>query len=152
MSNHFEKPKDWGVAPQSNWVSGTPIGQSEVKMPTLGDPGSHENASAQMSFSDDDMKAESTWRIAPGGRRIQPGEPCPEGTETKGASCAPSENAPATMGQRRVSQQFKREEKESAGRPEKKREVPEAKGGIRKGVPVERLRKMGVKARTESNG
>jgi len=27
-SNSFEKPKDWNVAPESSWVSGTPIGQS----------------------------------------------------------------------------------------------------------------------------
>ena len=88
MTNHFEKPKDWNVAPQSSWVSGTPIGQSEIKMPNLGDPGSHENSSQKISFGDNGPEAQLNWRVAPGGKRIPPGKPCPEGTETKGATCA----------------------------------------------------------------
>lgn len=116
MTNHYEKPKDWGVAPQSNWVSGTPIGQSEVKMPSLGDPGSHENASTKVSFGDDGPKAAMSWRVAPGGKRIAPGTPCPIGTNsTKDGLCAPSQSG-IIMSQRSIQRQY-RNDKDKEGVP-----------------------------------
>ena len=130
MSDYYEKPKDWGVAPKDNWVSGTPIGQSEVKMPNLGDPGSHENSSEKVSFGDDGPEASINWRVAPGGKHVRPGEPCPPGTETKGGACVPANNG-AGLSPSAIRKQFKKDDDEE-GEGEKaadtslKREVPKA--------------------------
>ena len=79
--NSFEKPKDWNVAPESSWVSGTPIGQSDIKMPNLGDPGSHENSSQKVSFGDDDgVDTPSMFR----GQQVSQ---CPPGTSDQGGIC-----------------------------------------------------------------
>ncbi len=131
MSDYYDKPKDWGVAPKDNWVSGTPIGQSEVKMPNLGDPGAHENVSERVSFGDDGPEASMNWRVAPGGKRVRPGEPCPPGTETKGGACVPSKNA-AGLSPNAIRRQFRRDDDEEgkgeAGATDSsfKREIPKA--------------------------
>ena len=77
--NSFEKPKDWGIAPTTSWVSGTPIGQDGVRMPDLGDPGGHENASERVSFGDDEQPAgtPSLWQ----GKMVKQ---CPAGTSSQG--------------------------------------------------------------------
>lgn len=148
MTNHYEKPKDWGVAPQSNWVSGTPIGQSEVKMPSLGDPGSHENASTKVSFGDDGPEATMNWRVAPGGKRIPPGTPCPEGTETKGGACAPSKSG-TVMSQRSIQRQYQidkdKEGKRTGADTSLKRELP--KVATEADPQIRRISKEGYKGR-----
>ena len=104
-SNSFEKPKDWNVAPESSWVSGTPIGQSDIKMPNLGDPGSHENASGRVSFGDDDPQAEGMARIGPGGKMISPGQPCPPGYKSESGACIPDPKSTASWEARRKAMQ-----------------------------------------------
>jgi len=90
-SNSFEKPKDWNVAPESSWVSGTPIGQSAIKMPKLGDPGSHENASQRVSFGDDDgADIPSMYR----GKQVSQ---CPPGTSSQGGICTPDPKSKASL-------------------------------------------------------
>lgn len=150
MSDYYEKPKDWGVAPENNWVSGTPIGQSEVKMPNLGDPGSHENSSERVSFGDDGPKAAMKWRIAPGGKRIPPGTPCPEGTEsTKEGMCEQSKSG-TMISQRSLRKQFNRkgdeEGKGEAGATDSsfKREIPKAP---ETDPQIRRIAKEGYKGR-----
>ena len=148
MSDYYEKPKDWGVAPKDNWVSGTPIGQSEVKMPNLGDPGSHENSSEKVSFGDDGPEASINWRVAPGGKRVRPGEPCPPGTETKGGACVPAKNG-AGLSPSAIRKQFKKDDDEE-GEGEKaadtslKREVPKAP---ETDPQIRRIAKEGYKGR-----
>lgn len=88
MTAYYEKPKGWNEAPRESWVSGMPIGQSDIKMPKLGDPAENES-STKVSF-DDSLKAETTYRVGPGGEQIKPGQPCPPGTETRGTACMPS--------------------------------------------------------------
>lgn len=146
----FEKPKDWGVAPAQNWVSGTPIGQSEVRMPSIGDPGSHENSSERVSFGDDGPQASMNYRVAPGGKQIPPGTPCPPGTETKGGSCAPSKNSAAGLSPSAIKRQFRKgEEKfEKAGRIDRK--PPE--GWRKVGPEIEAIVKEGVKSRLGKQG
>jgi hypothetical protein len=147
MSDYYEKPKDWGVAPENNWVSGTPIGQSEVKMPNLGDPGSHENSSERVSFGDDGPEASMNWRVAPGGKRVRPGEPCLLGTETKGGACVPSKNA-AGLSPTAIRKQFKRDDEEGKGEAgadaSLKREVPKAP---ETDPQIRRIAKKGYKGR-----
>ena len=127
--NTFDKPKDWGVAPQNQWVSGTPIGQSEIRMPELGDPGSHENASQPVSFGDDDndgMKTPSIWQ----GKMVNQ---CPAGTRSKKGLCTPdpeSEAKPETR-MEAVKKQFEKGATEGTGKPKRqqnsfKREIPKA--------------------------
>jgi hypothetical protein len=96
MTNHFEKPKDWNVAPQSSWVSGTPIGQDNIRMPSLGDPGSHENASGRVSFGDDDPQAQIS-RIGPGGEIVPPGSKCRAGTKSEDGVCVPNPESSAYL-------------------------------------------------------
>lgn len=149
--NTFDKPKDWGVAPQNQWVSGTPIGQSEIRMPELGDPGSHENASQRVSFGDDDggMKTQSIWQ----GKMVSQ---CPPGTSSKDSICTPdpkSEAKPETR-MEAVKKQFDRGAKEGTGKPKGqqnsfKREIPEAP---KEADPqIRRIAKGGYKARQGSN-
>lgn len=149
MSDYsFEKPKDWSVASQQSWVSGTPIGQSEVRMPKLGDPASHENSSERVSFGDDGPQASMTYRVAPGGRQIPPGSPCPPGTETRGGACAPSEDSEAGLTPSAIKGQFKRgnESKDIAPKAGKiERKPPE--GWREVGPDVKALVKEGVQSR-----
>jgi hypothetical protein len=150
MSSHyFEKPKDWKVAPENTWVSGKPIGQSDIKMPSLGDPGAHEDSSSKMSFGDEGMGAETTFRVTPDGKQVKPGEPCPEGTETKGSTCAPSKDKPfVPSALRRGGKAKKEEDKEGKGNVRAKstfeREIPRAPETDRQ---IRQLAKEGVKAR-----
>ena len=150
MSDHFEKPKDWGVAPQSNWVSGTPIGQSEVRMPTLGDPGSHENASAKVSFGDDEDKGNDTPSLYQGRSVAQ----CPPGMSKGDAGiCIADPNSKAKPESRmkalRGQWDRREEEREEGGKrtgadPSFKRERPAPP----KGDPqIDRIRKLGYKGR-----
>ena len=144
MTSHFEKPRDWNVAPQSSWVSGTPIGQDNIRMPSLGDPGSHENASGRVSFGDDDPQAEGLARIGPGGKMIAPGQPCPPGYKSDSGACVADPKSTASLEARQRSMQGREEEE----KPQKmgtskatQREVPRApetdeqvKGLAKKGV------------------
>ena len=104
--NSFEKPKDWGIAPTTSWVSGTPIGQDEVRMPDLGDPGGHENASERVSFGDDEQPAgtPSLWQ----GKMVKQ---CPAGTSSQGGVCMPDAKSKATAETKAkvVNRQFDRE-------------------------------------------
>lgn len=113
MTAYYEKPKGWNEAPRENWVCGTPIGQNDIAMPKLGDPDAHEDSSTKVSFGDD-MKAEATYRVGPGGEQIKPGQPCPPGTETRGTICAPSESG--TLGDKAIKSQFKKDKEKEEGR------------------------------------
>jgi hypothetical protein len=147
MTNHFEKPKDWNVAPQSSWVSGTPVGQSEIRMPGLGDPGSHEDASQPVSFGDDDPQAEGLARIGPGGKMIAPGQPCPPGYKSESGACIPDPKSTASLEARQRSMQGKEEEKKPqkmSGSKSTEREVPRAP---ETNEQVKGLAKEGVKFR-----
>jgi hypothetical protein len=129
MSSHyFEKPKDWNIAPRDTWVSGKPIGQNEIGMPKLGDPGAHEDASSQMSFGDDGMGAKNMFRASPEGV-VPPGKPCPEGSETKGAACVKTEDS---LSSNTIKKQFNRmdkeEDKPKTEKPNFDRELPRAPG------------------------
>ena len=150
MTNHYEKPKDWGVAPQSNWVSGTPIGQSEVKMPTLGDPGAHDNASAKVSFGDDEDKGYETPSLFQGRTVSQ----CPPGmSKGEGGICIadPKSQAKPESRMKAMRGQWQREDEErdegskrTGADPSFKRERPAPP----KGDPqIERIRKQGYKGR-----
>lgn len=148
MTNHFEKPKDWNVAPQSSWVSGTPIGQDNIRMPNLGDPGSHENASAPVSFGDDEPQAEGLARIGPGGKMIAPGQPCPPGYKSESGACIPDPKSTASLESRQKAMRGGEEEKPKADKPAKPsnfdRDVPKAP---ETDPQVRRIAKGGWKAR-----
>ncbi|NDC89524.1 MAG: hypothetical protein EB075_12115 [Bacteroidetes bacterium] len=150
MTSHFEKPKDWNVAPQSSWVSGTPVGQSEIKMPNLGDPGSHENASQPVSFGDDNPQAEGMARIGPGGKMIAPGQPCPPGYKSESGACIPNPESTASLEARQKSMRGEKEEKPKADKPTKPsnfdRDIPKAP---ETDPQVRRIAKGGWKARGE---
>jgi hypothetical protein len=143
MSSHyFEKPKDWNVAPGDKWVSGKPIGQDEIGMPKLGDPGAHEDASSKMSFGDDGGIGAKGFRTSPKGV-VPPGKPCPKGTETEGAACAPTENFnPEAL--RRGGKKEEEESKAPQSKSSFERDIPRAPETDRQ---VRQLAKEGVKAR-----
>lgn len=95
--SYFEKPNDWGIAPKSSWVSGTPIGSNEIKMPTLGNPANHVNSSITVSFGDDeasqefpDIKPPSLFR----GRMVKQ---CPPGTTSEKGICTPDPTSEASL-------------------------------------------------------
>jgi hypothetical protein len=142
-ADFFEKPKDWNVAPKSDWVSGTPIGSGDIKMPSLGNPGYHKDASKPVSFGDD---MPSLWQ----GRPVSQ---CPAGTTSENGICTPSmkSQASAKTKMRAIQKQFVPEEgggksgKEAASPFD--RELPEAP---RQADPqVQRLVKEGVKGREQ---
>ena len=147
--NTFEKPKDWGVAPKDHWVSGTPIGQSEIRMPDLGDPGAHEESSSPISFGDDESGGDtpSIWQ----GKMVSQ---CPPGTSSKDGICTPdpkSKAKPETK-METVKKQFMRDT-EGAGdkSPERnsfKREVPRAP---ETDPQIRRISKEGYKGRQGGN-
>jgi hypothetical protein len=148
--NTFEKPKDWGVAPQTQWVSGTPIGQGEIRMPELGDPGAHEGASAPMSFGDDGGKGVETQSLWQGKMVSQ----CPPGTSSKDGICTPdpkSEASPETK-METVKKQFMRDTEgagdNSSKRDSFKREVPKAP---ETDPQIRRISKEGYKGRQGGN-
>jgi hypothetical protein len=151
MTSHFEKPKDWNVAPKSSWVSGTPIGQSEIKMPSLGDPGSHENASGRVSFGDDDPQAEGMARIGPGGKTIAPGQPCPPGYKSDSGACVADPKSTASLKARQKAMRDGEKEKPKADKPTKTsnfdRDIPKAP---EMDPQIPRIAKGGWKARGES--
>lgn len=128
-------PKGWGVAPKETWVKGTPIGQSEIRLPSLGDPGAHENSSRSLSFGDEELKQEGALYQ---GRRV---EQCPPGMTSENGICTPNpktEAKPETIFKARVRGQWG-DEDESKGKnkpgqvdPSFKRKLPEApmKGAV----------------------
>lgn len=127
--NSFEKPRDWGIAPKETWVQGKPIGQSEIRMPSLGDPGAHENSSSPLSFGDDAPDRDGALYQ---GRKV---EQCPPGMTSENGVCTPnpkSEAKPETIFKARVKGQWGDDE-EGKGRskpgqvdPSFKRKLPEA--------------------------
>lgn len=148
IMNTFDKPKDWDVAPQTQWVSGTPIGQNEIRMPELGDPGASENASSPMSFGDDGdgpkIETPSLWQ----GKMVKQ---CPAGTSSTDGVCMPDAKSEAKPESKAkvVSKQFKREATEDGGKTDTrdsfKRELPQAP---KEADPqIRRIAKGGYKAR-----
>lgn len=145
--NSFEKPKDWGIAPSTSWVSGTPIGQDEVRMPDLGDPGGHENASERVSFGDDEKPAgtPSLWQ----GKMVKQ---CPAGTSSKGGVCMPDAKSEATAETKAkvVNRQFDREavkgEDKGSSADSFKREMPKAP---EVDPQIRRITKEGYKGRNK---
>lgn len=147
MNNSYEKPKDWGVAPESNWVSGTPIGQDEIRMPQLGDPGAHENVSERVSFGDDDkdggVDTPSLWQ----GKMVNQ---CPAGTSSQGGVCMPNPKSEAKPESRQkvIKSQFDRDalkEKDDQPRTDSfKRELPKPPPTD---PQIRRIAKMGYKGR-----
>ncbi len=141
MNNYYEKPKDWGVAPKETWVSGTPVGQSEVRMPNLGDPGSHENVSSRVSFGDDDGLDGSFFQ----GRKVSQ---CPPGmSKGLGGMCTPNPQSEATLESRqRAITGGKKEEEESSKEPDSslQRELPSSP---KEDPQISRIRKEGYKGR-----
>jgi len=150
MTSHFEKPRDWNVAPQSSWVSGTPIGQDNIRMPSLGDPGSHENASGRVSFGDDDPQAEGMARIGPGGKMIAPGQPCPPGYKSDSGACVADPKSTASLEARQKAMQRGNKERTKTDKSPTPsnfdRDIPKAPE-INPQIP--RIAKGGWKARGE---
>lgn len=146
--NNFEKPKDWNIAPESNWVSGTPIGQDEVKMPNLGDPGSHEDASQPVSFGDDgEVKIPSMFR----GKQVSQ---CPPGTSSQNGICTLDPKSKASFESRQKTLRgsgFKKgreeeEEKEFVpGKPAKRE--PALPASTEADPQIKRIAKEGYKGR-----
>lgn len=146
--NSFEKPKDWNIAPESNWVSGTPIGQDGIKMPNLGDPGSHEDASHRVSFGDDDddgTKIPSMFR----GKQVSQ---CPPGTSSQDGICTPDPKSKASLESRQKtmrggSSKKDREEEEEfvPGKPAKRE--PALPASTEADPQIRRLVKEGYKGR-----
>ena len=145
--NSFEKPKDWGIAPESNWVSGTPIGQDDVKMPNLGDPGSHEDASQPVSFGDDnEVKIPSMFR----GKQVSQ---CPPGTSSQDGICTPDPKSKASLESRQKtmrggSSKKDREEEEKEfvpGKPAKRE--PALPASTEADPQIKRIAKEGYKGR-----
>ncbi|NBX50397.1 hypothetical protein EBT25_10740 [bacterium] len=95
--SYFEKPNDWGIAPKSSWVSGTPIGSNEIKMPTLGNPASHVNASVSVSFGDDDASQEFPDAKPPSLFRGKMVKQCPPGTTSEKGICTPDPSSEASL-------------------------------------------------------
>lgn len=146
-SNSFEKPKDWNVAPESSWVSGTPIGQSDIKMPKLGDPGSHENASQKVSFGDDDgSDIPSMYR----GKQVSQ---CPPGTSSQDGICTPDPKSKASLESRQKTmrggagprEEEKEEEKFVPGKSAKRE--PALPAATEADPQVKRISKEGYKGR-----
>jgi hypothetical protein len=145
--NSFEKPKDWGIAPTTSWVSGTPIGQDEVRMPDLGDPGGHENASERVSFGDDEQPAgtPSLWQ----GKMVKQ---CPAGTSSQGGVCMPDAKSKATAETKAkvVNRQFDREAVKDGDKGSSadsfKREMPKAP---EVDPQIRRITKEGYKGRNK---
>lgn len=143
-NNSYEKPKDWGVAPESNWVSGTPIGQSDIKMPKLGDPGAHENVSERVSFGDDEASdAPSIWQ----GKMVKQ---CPAGTSSQGGVCMPDPKSKAKpeskmeVNRRQFDREAVKDKEESEGPDSFKRELPKPPPTD---PQIRRIAKMGYKGR-----
>jgi hypothetical protein len=146
-NNSYEKPKDWGVAPQTNWVSGTPIGQDNIRMPQLGDPGAHENVSERVSFGDDKdgggADTPSLWQ----GKMVKQ---CPAGTSSQGGVCMPDPKSKAKPESRQevLNKQFDRDavkdEKKDKGPDSFKRELPKPPPTD---PQIRRIAKMGYKGR-----
>lgn len=143
--DYFEKPKDWGVAPKSQWVSGTPIG--EIKMPALGDPGSHLDASSKASFGDDMPGMTKTYN----GRPVKE---CPDGTgaDPKSGICSPehSDADPIKIAQAAAKRSAARQEETLRQGPKGKFKAPEGHQSLNVGretATVEALSKQGAKAR-----
>ena len=145
--NSFEKPKDWGIAPTTSWVSGTPIGQDEVRMPDLGDPGGHENASERVSFGDDEQPAgtPSLWQ----GKMVKQ---CPAGTSSQGGVCMPDPKSKAKPESKAevVNRQFDREAVKGGDKGSSadsfKREMPKAP---EVDPQIRRITKEGYKGRNK---
>lgn len=143
----FEKPKDWGIAPTTSWVSGTPIGQDEVRMPDLGDPGGHENASERVSFGDDEKPAgtPSLWQ----GKMVKQ---CPAGTSSAGGVCMPDPKSKATSETKAevMNRQFDREAVKGGDKGSSadsfKREMPKAP---EVDPQIRRITKEGYKGRNK---
>ncbi len=134
------------MAPQTSWVSGTPIGQDEIRMPQLGDPGAHENVSERVSFGDDDDKiagAPSLWQ----GKMVKQ---CPAGTTSKSGVCMPDPKSKAKPESRQevLDKQFDRDAVRDGGKekgPDSfKRELPKPPPTD---PQIRRIAKMGYKGR-----
>ena len=146
-SNSFEKPKDWNVAPELSWVSGTPIGQSDIKMPKLGDPGSHENASQKVSFGDDDgVDTPSMFK----GKQVSQ---CPPGTSDQNGICTFDPNSKASLESRQKTlrggagpkKDEKEEEKFVPGKSSKRE--PALPAATEADPQIKRIAKVGYKGR-----
>jgi hypothetical protein len=146
-SHYYEKPKDWNVAPESSWVSGTPIGQSDIKMPDLGDPGAHENASDKVSFEDSGSKQ-------PALDQGRPVSQCPPGKSAQAGICMPDPKSEAsleskieasTKGGKQWNKDEEGSEKPQARENSFKRELP--KTPAEADPQIRRLAKHGYKGR-----
>lgn len=146
-NNSYEKPKDWGVAPESSWVSGTPIGQDEIRMPQLGDPGAHENVSERVSFGDDDKGGGAGTPSLQQGKMVKR---CRAGTSSQGGVCMPNPESKAKPESRleAIERQFDRDavkKKDDQPRTDSfKRELPKPP---QTDPQIRRIAKMGYKGR-----
>jgi hypothetical protein len=144
----FEKPKDWGYAPKSSWVSGTPIGQSDIRMPQLGDPGAHEDSSGPLSFGDDEEAGPETALYR--GKIVSQ---CPAGTSNQSGVCMPDSESEASLESKvkaATRGQWGKESDAAAKKPDSdsfKRELPSSPKEA--DAQVRRLAKGGVKARNK---
>ncbi len=150
--NYYEKPKDWSVAPKSNWVSGTPVDPDQIKMPDLGHPGSHQDASSKVSFGDDEGGSGGLGQMSLyQGHMVKQ---CPPGTSSQKGVCLPDAESEASPEAKmktltRGGKQWEHGSK-APGEGGKeansfKRELPKA---AREADPqIRRLAKVGVKGR-----
>lgn len=155
-NSYFEKPKGWEVAPKSSWVSGTPIGSGEIRMPSLGDPARHINSSVSMSFGDDAPSQEFPGEKTPSLYRGRMVKQCPPGTSSDKGICTPDPRSQASLESRMktlAGQNYKSEgdkmADEAGGAKEQlpdsfKRELPKAPEAD---PQIARIAKGGYKAR-----
>jgi hypothetical protein len=150
--NYFEKPKDWGVAPSSSWVSGSPVNPDQIKMPDLGSPASHEEASSKISFGDDEGGGGGLGQMSLfQGHMVKQ---CPPGTSSQKGVCLPDTESQASPEEKMKTytqngRQWEHGGKEGKGQVKEansfKRDMPKA---AREADPqIKRLAKLGVKGR-----
>lgn len=145
--SYIEKPADWNVAPQSEWVSGTPIGDhSGIKMPSLGDPAGY--YSAKVSFGDDMPDVIKTYNG-------HPVKECPDGTgsDPKTGICTPehSDADPIKIAQQAAKRIAREKEKTLSRAPKGQFRRPETGKELlnvgKETASVRALAKQGAKAR-----
>jgi len=91
----FDKPKDWNIAPKSDWVSGKEIGGAEGGMPSLGNPDAHVMSSSKASFDEEgEVQKEKPEMALFRGRNV--GQ-CPAGTSNQSGVCTPNPKSEASI-------------------------------------------------------
>jgi len=107
----FEKPKDWGVADSSKWVSGKPLDSSKG-MPQLGDPEYSENSSTTFEY-EEDRAAKALPGVKKPKKAIAGGKfvaQCPPGQIRQGNICISNPESEAILTRKSMPKLEKEEE------------------------------------------